>query len=133
MLMRRKVSTIVERILESPALRTLLSVVIPVVTGILSGTFIIEITTPAGLDWRSFYASQSFYGLVFICCVMYFFHRACYRYEKQVLRFLDSDYCIAYMRSKCLPEAAERYRELIRSGCGGEMERAMEELERILG
>ena len=131
-LMRRKVSSIVELILESPALRTLFSVVIPVATGILSGSFIVEITASNGLDWRSFYASQSFYGLVFICWVMYVFNRACYRHEKQVHRFLDSDYCIAYMRSKCLPEAAERYKELIRSGHGGEMEQAMEELERIL-
>lgn len=131
-MIRRKISNIGEGLLESPLIKTGFSVVIPIATGILSGTFIVEITGTTGLDWSSFYTSQSFYGLVLICLFMLIYNRACYKHEKEILQFLDADYCIAYMRSKCLPEAADRYKELIRSGQGGELEMAMEELERIL-
>jgi hypothetical protein len=50
-------------ILESPGLRTLFSAIFPIVAGVLSGTFIFEITTPAGLVWGMFYKVRSFYGL----------------------------------------------------------------------
>jgi len=119
-------------ILESPGCRTVLSTVIPVVAGVLSGTFVLEITPPAGLDWGLFYKAPSFYALCMLTVVIYWYNRELYLYEREIDRFLDSDYCIAYMRSKCLPEAAERYRELIRSGAGGELKQAMDELRKIL-
>ena len=101
-------------------------------SGVLSGSFIVEITGSNGLEWNTFYTSYSFYGLGFLCLVMYIYNRWYYQHEKRVDRFLDDDYCRAYMRSQCLPEAAKRYRERIRSGDGGEMQNAMEELEKIL-
>lgn len=119
-------------VLESPGIRTFLSVMIPVAAGVLSGSFIVEITGPNGLEWSTFYTSHSFYGLGVLCFVMYTYNRLCYQHEKKIHRFLDDDYCRAYMRSQCLPEAAKRYRERIRSGGGGEMQNAMEELEKIL-
>jgi hypothetical protein len=39
---------------------------------------------------------------------------------------------MAYMRSKCLPEAAEQYKLLIKNGTGGELKQAMDELKKIL-
>ena len=69
---------------------------------------------------------------MFIALFVYVYYRAVYIYDKNVERFLDDDYCRAYMRSKCLPEAAERYKEIIRNGEGGELEEAMQEFERIL-
>lgn len=119
-------------LLESPGLKSLFSVVIPIITGILSGTFIIEITTSQGLRWLSFYQSLSFYGLLFLVVVIYFYNRAVYVHEREIKQFLDNDFCIAYMRSKCLPEAAERWKELIRNGMGGELRQAMDELKKIL-
>ena len=119
-------------LVESPALKTFFSVVIPVSAAVLSGSFIVEISGASGLQWTSFYQSKSFYGLVVLSVLMYFYNRLLYTHENQAKRFLDSDYCIAYMRSKCLPEAADRYRELIRTGGGGELRKAMEELEEIL-
>ena len=134
--LRKRVQTtfnnIGDFVLESPGLRTFFSVMIPVAAGVLSGSFIIEITGPNGLEWSTFYTSYSFYGLGFLCFIMYIYNRWCYQQEKMVDRFLDDRYCIAYMRSQCLPEAAKRYKELIRSGDGGEMQKAMEELEKIL-
>lgn len=121
-----------EYILESPGCRTVLSAIVPILTGVLSGTFVLEITSRAGLEWSLFYKAWSFYGLCALTLVIYWYNRELYLHEREVHRFLDSDYCIAYMRSKCLPEAAERYKELIRSGRGGELKQAMDELRKIL-
>jgi hypothetical protein len=121
-----------EGILESPGLRTFFSAVIPILAGVLSGIFVLEITTATGVAWGAFYKARSFYGLVVLSFVIYRYNRELYLYEREVQRFLDADYCIAYMRSKCLPEAAERYKELIRTGYGGQLQQAMEELMRIL-
>jgi hypothetical protein len=121
-----------EYILESPGCRTVLSAIIPISTGVLSGTFVLEITRAGTLDWGLFYKAPSFYGLCTLTLLLYWYNRELYLHEREMHRFLDSDYCIAYMRSKCLPEAAERYRELIRSGMGGELKQAMDELRKIL-
>lgn len=79
-----------------------------------------------------FYKIKSFYVLLLISAAVYLYYRALYLYEKNIEKFLDDDYCLAYMRSKCLPEAAERYKELIRNGQGGEWVTAMKEFEKIL-
>lgn len=118
--------------MESPGLRTLFSAVFPILAGVLSGTFVLEITTSTGLVWGIFYRAHSFYALCVLSLVMYWYNRELYLYEREVKRFLDSDYCVAYMRSKCLPEAAERYKELIRNGVGGEFKQAMDELRKTL-
>jgi len=121
-----------EYILESPGFRTLFSAVIPILAGVLSGAFVFELTTSNTLAWANFYKARSFYALVVLSLCIYWYNRELYLYEREVRRFLDADYCIAYMRSKCLPEAASRYRELIRNGGGGEFKQAMDELRKIL-
>lgn len=123
---------VMSRLIESPILKTILSVIVPIASGVLCGTFVLEITDAGELVWAKFYETRSFYALLGLTLLMYWYNRAVYLYEKEVHRFLDSDYCIAYMRSKCLPEAAERYKELIRNGTGGELQQAMEEMRKIL-
>jgi len=60
------------------------------------------------------------------------YNRALFDHETNVLKFSDSEYCLAYMRSKCLPEAAEKYKEKIREGEGEEFLKIMAELKRSL-
>jgi hypothetical protein len=121
-----------DSVLETPGWKTFFSSVIPAVSAIFSGTFVFEITTQAGLDWKAFYRTKSFYCLILTVVIIYLYNRAVYVHEKKINSFRDKDYCLAYMRSKCLPEAAEKYRERIRSGNGGELEQAMSELKKIL-
>lgn len=121
-----------DKFLESPGWKTFFAVVIPAVVGVLSGTFVAEISNAGVLDWSATYHAKSFYGLLAVVFLSYVYFRAVYLYEREVLRFLDDDYCRAYMRSKCLPEAAERYKTLIRSGEKGELVSAMREFEKIL-
>jgi hypothetical protein len=121
-----------DKLLESPGWKTFFSVVIPAIVGVLSGTFVAEISDAGSLDWSVTFRAKSFYGLLAMAFLSYLYYRALYLYEREVLRFLDDDYCRAYMRSKCLPEAAERYKASIRSGDKGELVSAMKELEKIL-
>ncbi len=121
-----------DRILESPLWRTLVSIATTVAASILTGTFVYELSTESGLAWSLFYRAKSFYGLILVTAILYWHNRAVYTHEKQIDRFMDEEYCIAYMRSKCLPEAAERFKALIREGSGGELAHAMDEVQRIL-
>ncbi len=121
-----------ENIVESPTWRTVFSFVIPLVTGVLSGAFVTEITVNGVITWGLFYKANSFYGLIALSLCMYWYNKAVYLFEKQVSKFSDADYCTAYVRSKCLPEAADRYRQLIREGNGGELKQAMDELKKVL-
>lgn len=130
--MKKFISTLGIALLESPAWKTLFNAIIPVIVGILSGVLIAEITITGQIDWKLCYKARSSYALLVIILVSYFYYMAVYKHEKDIERFLDDDYCRAYMRSKCLPEAAERYKELIRNGQGGELEAAMREFEKIL-
>ncbi len=130
--MKKVLQNIFNCIFESAGWKTFFSVVIPIISGIFSGTFIFEITGKTGINWRTFYKAKSFYCLIFIIIVIYLYNKAIYIHEREIKRFLDNDYCLAYMRSKCLPEAAEKYKELIRNGEGGELKKAMDELKKIL-
>jgi hypothetical protein len=119
-------------LVTSPGIKTIATVCNVTLCGILSGAFIAEISGPAGLRWGTFYLQKSFYALVVLAILTYLWNRLIYSYEKDILRFADEEYCLAYMRSRCLPAAAERYTVMILNGEGGELERAMEEMRRIL-
>jgi hypothetical protein len=119
-------------VLDSPWCRTIFGVVLPILSGIFTGTFVSEISTPDGLDWKLALTAKSTYILIVLAFVIYKYNKAIFLREKSIRQFLDTDYCIAYMRSQCLPEAAEQYKRLIRNGEGGQLKKAMDELKKIL-
>jgi len=119
-------------VLDSPGCQTFFGFVLPILSGILAGTFISEISTPNGLDWKLAWTAKSTYGLIVLTIIIYKYNKALFLREKEVRQFLDTDYCIAYMRSQCLPEAAEKYKCLIRNGQGGELKQAMDEIKKVL-
>ena len=122
----------VDIIMESPGWKTVFSAVLPILSAFFSGTFVVEIMGPHGLRWNLFYKAWSLYGLFVLIVIIYFYNRALYIREKDISRFSDSEFCMAYMRSKCLPEAAEKFREIIRQGHGGELAQIMTELKKSL-
>lgn len=121
-----------EAILESPGWKTVFAFTLPILAGVLSGSFVTEITENSVIVWKSFYKSNSFYALLVLALIAYIYNRSVYLFEREILRFLDTDYCLAYVRSKCLPEAADRYKELIRTGDVGQLKQAMDELKKVL-
>jgi hypothetical protein len=58
--------------------------------------------------------------------------KAQYNHDREVSKFSDREYCVAYMRSKCLPELAAKAQERIRTGGSGEFTAAMKEVEKVL-
>jgi hypothetical protein len=119
-------------VLDSPRFKTFCGFVLPIFSGILSATFVTEISTPNGLDWKLAITAKSTYGIIFLAIIIYKYNRAVFLREKEIRQFSDADYCIAYMRSQCLPEAAEQYKRMIRDGQGGELKQAMDEVKKIL-
>lgn len=97
-----------------------------------SGSLITEITSPAGIAWSLFYKTVSFYVLLGLSALQVWLSRVIFEQEREVSRFADSEYCVAYIRSKCLPEVASKYQERIRAGEGGELKQAMDELREVL-
>lgn len=119
-------------ILDSPECKTIVGYVLPILSGVFTGTLILEISTANGINWKLLISAKSLYALLLLTVVIYKYHRSLYRREKEIRQFLDTDFCIAYMRSQCLPEAAEQYKRLIRDGQGGELKQAMDEIKKIL-
>jgi len=118
--------------LDSPGCRTFLSVLTTIGTGVASGAFITEITTPNGLSWATSFNKLSFYALVIMAIIIYVFQRALYYREIEIEKFKDIEYCRAYIRAKCLPAAAQMYEDKIRSGDIGELKKAMDEVNKVL-
>jgi hypothetical protein len=119
-------------LVELPTAKALIPAMLAAATGVLSGTLVTEITTPAGLAWSQVYKTYSLYGLLLLTMVQVAYSRLIYETERDILRFSDSEFCVAYLRSKCLPEMAARYQEIIRTGEGGEFKRAMDEIREVL-
>ena len=90
---------IVRTILGSPALKTSASVGSTVITGVLCGTFVTEITVNGAIEWSLFHKSVSFYVLLAVAVVLYVYNKSVYRFEMDVMRFADTEYCMAYVRS----------------------------------
>ena len=118
--------------LDSPGWKTFVFIAANTVSGVCASSFIVEISDSHGLHWDRFHHSPSFYVLLVAAAAMFVVQRAIYSRETEIHNFMDADFCVAYMRSKCLPEAADRYRKMIREGNGGEMKQAMDELKKIL-
>ena len=120
------------KLIESPGCKTFFSVILPLVAGLLSGIFVYEISDSNGISWIKFYKSWSFYGLLILIFLIYVYNRALYRRERDIMLFSDTSYCLAYARSQLLPEAIERYKEMIRSGSGSEFIQITTELKESL-
>jgi hypothetical protein len=113
-------------------MKTLVSVVCAAGSGVFSNTLVTEMTTPTGIAWGSFYATVSFYLVFSFLFLTFLYNRYLHVHESDVQNFRDSEYCVAYARSKLIPEQVEHYRQKIQSGQVGDFEAAMEELNRVL-
>jgi glycosyltransferase involved in cell wall biosynthesis len=118
--------------IESPSTKLIISMLAIILTGILCGALAVRVSTPSGVQWRLALSMPVLYVLLGLVSAIGLYYRALYLHESAVTKFSNDDYCKAYMRSQCLPEAVERYKKLIRSGEVGELERAMAEFQRVL-
>ena len=106
----------IEHIAKTPEIKTIVFVLSVILSGILCSAFVTEITVNGKLQWITFYKAFSFWFILVYCIVIYLYNRFVYKYEKNMLNFLDDDYCLAYIRQQCLPELVVKYKSDLKSG-----------------
>jgi len=107
---------IIEHIAKTPEIKTIVFVLSVILSGILCSAFVTEITINGKLHWIDFYKTGSFWVIIIYSVVIYFYNKIVYKYEKNMLNFLDDDYCLAYIRQQCLPELVVKYKTDLKSG-----------------
>lgn len=105
---------ILDYIKERPEVRTAIFILSVILSGILSSSFVTEITVEGKLVWSIFYKTTSFWLLCIYTFLLYLYNKFLYQHEKNILNFLDDNYCKAYIRSQCLPEIIEKYKKDLR-------------------
>lgn len=64
--------------------------------------------------------------------IIYLYNRFIYQFEKNILNFLDDDYCKAYTVQSCLPELIGKYKVDLKSGKeSGELIDISKELKKL--
>ena len=119
-------------IVKTPAIKTLIFGISTIVSGVLSGAFIYEITLTGFLNWKFFYRTKSLYLIFSWLLMIYVYSHILYKKEVDVLRFKDDAYCKAYIRSQCLPAIAARYRYAVEIGNTSELKDITSEIKRIM-
>ncbi len=102
--------------IEEPLAKTIILGFNVASSSILTSIFTTEITIDGKLEWKHFYSTISFYFLLGAWGITYLYLRFIYQSETSIKKFEDDEYCKAYMRKECLPEAAKRANRLIKSG-----------------
>lgn len=124
----------VKKWILTPLGKTIVFVSSVIISGILCGTFVTEITVNGTLYWKKFNSTISFYLLVLYVVILYLYNRFIYVREKDIFNFLDEDYCKAYIRSRSLPAMMLRFESIIENGQNSseliEIQNQLEELIR---
>jgi len=102
--------------LLTPVGKTIIFVASVILSGILCSAFVTEITGQGKLRWTYFYKSYSFYAIIIYIIILYFYNKFIYVKEKDIMMFLDQDYCKAYIKSRSLPAMMTKYEEMINQG-----------------
>lgn len=77
----------IKKWLLTPSGKTIIFVLSVIVSGILSGSFVTQITIEGKLVWKLFYKTLSFYLVVLYIIALYFYNKYIYVQEKDVMEF----------------------------------------------
>ena len=117
---------------QKPLIRTIISIGIPIIIGILSSVYTADITTSSGISFQLSFKKASFYILLILSSVSLIYYYLLYKFESDLYKYRSNDFCIAYMRSQLIPEIAESYRKQIRSGQITDLAQTMDNFMRSL-
>ncbi len=119
--------------LFKPIIKTIVFILSVVVSGVLCSGFILEISNGSSLIWSNFYKVKTFYLILLLSVIIYFYNKFIYKTEMNILKYVDNDYCRAYIRSQCIPEIVEQYKKSIHNGKNSsELKEYHSELKRLL-
>jgi len=117
---------------EYPELRTGIFIFSVIISGILCSAFVSEISLNGKLVWNDFYKAYTFWGLIIYSIIIYLYNKFIYQFEKNMMNFLDDDYCKAYIVQSCLPDLVTKYKEDLKSGKeSGELIDISKELKKL--
>lgn len=119
-------------ITEYPEIRTGIFIFSVLISGILCSAFVSEISSNGVLIWKYFYKAYTFWGIVIYSIIIYLYNRFLYKYEKNIINFLDDNYCKAYIIQSCLPDLIEKYKADLKNGKeSGELIDISKELKKL--
>jgi hypothetical protein len=117
---------------ESPLGKAVGAAIFDALIAIGSGGFVYVMSSDGTIKWGSFYETNSFWLLIAIIVIYYFYRKLLYNYERDILNFSDDEYVKAYAMREGLPELLEQTKQRTRDGREGELTRTMEELEEAM-
>jgi hypothetical protein len=99
---------------ESPFIQTLCFFFSVIVSGVLSGVLVTEITVNNKIDWELLPKSKSFYFILLLLFLVYIYNKLLH--EGKINEYKDKEFCRAYIRRESLPVLAKKTSELIKKG-----------------
>jgi hypothetical protein len=103
-------------ILRSPLGKTLTFVGAVIISGILCGAYINELTVNNEVQWVRSLKVAPTYLIIIYCVLLYLYNKALYNEDMAIQNFAEQDFTDAYLKSQYIPEVGSRYRKLIREG-----------------
>lgn len=123
---------LIDYIAKSPLIKTLIFAISTIISGVLAAAFIFEISPLGKINWALSYRVTSFYLIIFWVIIIAIYNYLVFKKETDILKFKDEEYCMAYIRSQCLPEIASKYRESVKIGNMRGLKDILAEVKRII-
>ena len=117
---------------QKPWPKAIISILTPIIIGIISSIFITEITTHDGIKIATSISKISFYILLVLIIITFVYNLLIFKYEKTKPNFETKLNCITYIRSQMLPEIVGESVKKIKNGEINDLEKNMEKFKRML-
>ena len=103
---------------NSAGFRTLSFVFTTIISGVLCGAFITEITVNGKLDWswNTLKHARFFWGLCIYIVLYLLYSTYFYNSEKNILKYRDLEFCLAYVTKAGLQHISDRWNQDVKDG-----------------
>ncbi|WP_280157465.1 hypothetical protein P5616_010635 [Priestia aryabhattai] len=106
---------------ESPFFQTITFGSSVIISGILCGAFVNELTVNNKVQWLNAYKVLPTYLIAIYLIIVYWYTKLLYEERTEIMKFADNDYFAAYARRELLLEILLKSRELIRENRTNEL------------
>ena len=102
--------------LRSPILKTITFFLSVILSGVLTNSYISEITKNGKTIWAISFSSLSFRLILVYLVVIFYYNKMLMRYENDLYNFADQEFCKAYLTKELLPQWVKLQKDKIRKG-----------------
>lgn len=114
--MPNKWKEIKEKIFLSPLFKTVSFGFSVIVSGILCGSYVNELTVNNKVEFHRTFEILPTYIILIYLALIYIYLKFLYTAEKNILNFANKEHCVAYTRSQLIPELNNAMKTHIRTG-----------------